>query len=327
LTVSGGDILTWAIAGTATAGVIVRPFRWPEAVWAGAGAILLIALGLLSPGDGLEAIGKGLDVYLFLIGMMLLSEVAQREGLFGVVAAMAVNAARGSTARLFLLIYVVGVVVTTFLSNDATAVVPTPAVFAAARKAKADPLPLLFICAFVANAASFVLPISNPANLVLYAAHTPPLLDWLKSFAAPAALSILATYATLRWVERKRLGGVCANEVEQPPMTAGSWAALAGIGVTAVALIVASALNLINRDQLALAAKDAAHAAATARVDLATAIGVPAKALDLVTIDLGAISREPSLPPDWSFADLRRRALTGRADVNAASPVMAWMRA
>jgi cobalt-zinc-cadmium efflux system outer membrane protein len=39
------------------------------------------------------------------------------------------------------------------------------------------------------------------------------------------------------------------------------------------------------------------------------------------------INREPSLPPDWSFADLRRRALTGRADVNAASPVMAWMRA
>jgi arsenical pump membrane protein len=244
LTVSGADILTWAIAATATAGVIVRPFRWPEAVWAGAGAILLIALGLLSPGDGLKAIGKGLDVYLFLIGMMLLSEVARCEGLFDVVAAMAVNAARGSTARLFLLIYVVGVVVTTFLSNDATAVVLTPAVYAAARKAKADPLPLLFICAFVANAASFVLPISNPANLVLYAAHTPPLLDWLKSFAAPAALSILATYATLRWVERKRLGGVCADQVEQPPMTAGSWTALAGIGVTAVALIFASALNL-----------------------------------------------------------------------------------
>jgi arsenical pump membrane protein len=244
LTVSGSDILTWVIAGAATAGVIGRPFKWPEAVWAGAGGVLLIVLGLLSPSDGLAAIGKGLDVYLFLIGMMLLSEVARREGLFDVLAAMAVNAARGSTARLFLLIYVVGVVVTTFLSNDATAVVLTPAVFAAARKAKADPLPLLFICAFVANAASFVLPISNPANLVLYAAHTPPLLDWLKSFAAPAALSILATYATLRWVERKQLGGGCANAVEQPPMTAGSWTALAGIGVTAVALIVASALNL-----------------------------------------------------------------------------------
>jgi arsenical pump membrane protein len=48
----------------------------------------------------------------------------------------------------------------------------------------------------------------------------------------------------VRWVERKRLGGGCADQVEQSPMTAGSWTALAGIGVTAVALIFASALNL-----------------------------------------------------------------------------------
>ena len=34
-------------------------------------------------------------------------------------------------------------------------------------KAK-QPLPYMFICAFIANAASFVLPISNPANLVIY---------------------------------------------------------------------------------------------------------------------------------------------------------------
>jgi arsenical pump membrane protein len=56
-------------------------------VWAGFGAVLLIALGLLSPGNGLEAVGKGLDVYLFLIGMMLLSEVARGECLFDVVSA------------------------------------------------------------------------------------------------------------------------------------------------------------------------------------------------------------------------------------------------
>ncbi len=144
--------------------MIVRPFRWPEAIWAAAGAGLLLLLRLLSPGEAFHAAAQGLDVYLFLIGMMLLSEVARREGLFDAVAAMAVNRARGSTARLFGLVYLVGVIVTVFLSNDATAVVLTPAVFAVARKAKADPLPLLFICAFVANAASFVLPISNPAN-------------------------------------------------------------------------------------------------------------------------------------------------------------------
>jgi arsenical pump membrane protein len=91
---SGANLLTWCIAGAATAGVIVRPFKWPEAVWAGSGALMLLALGLLPLRDGLKAVGEGLDVYLFLIGMMLLSEVARREGLFDAVAALAVNMGR-----------------------------------------------------------------------------------------------------------------------------------------------------------------------------------------------------------------------------------------
>ena len=109
MTPTGPTILIWLIAGAATACVVVRPFRWPEAVWACAGAALLIALGLLSPGEGLKAVGEGLDVYLFLFGMMLLSEIARREGLFDAVAALAVNQAGGSTARLFLLVFAVGV--------------------------------------------------------------------------------------------------------------------------------------------------------------------------------------------------------------------------
>ena len=244
MVLSGATVATWTIAGLATAGVLARPFRWPEAIWAVAGAALLLVLGLLPWTDGLRTVLQGTDVYLFLIGMMLLSEVARREGLFDAVAALAVNLARGSTARLFLLIYAVGVVVTAFLSNDATAVVMTPAVFAAARKARADPLPLLFVCAFVANAASFVLPISNPANLVLYASHAPALGDWLARFALPSLAAIVATYAALRLAERARLAGPCAEAVEQPRLTPGGWTALAAIGVTAATLLAVSWLNL-----------------------------------------------------------------------------------
>lgn len=161
----------------------------------------------------MAAVAKGSDVYLFLTGMMLLSEVARREGLFDRVAATAVDCAKGSTARLFALIYAAGIIVTTFLSNDATAVVLTPAVYAAAKKGRADPLPVLFACALVANAASFVLPISNPANLVLYGGHMPPLGAWLRSFALPSLASIVVTFAALRLVERKRLAGDCARDV------------------------------------------------------------------------------------------------------------------
>lgn len=235
--------MTWGICAAATAGVIARPFRWPEAIWAVLGAVALLVLGLLPMTAAMQAVGKGMDVYLFLIGMMLLSETARQHGLFDWIAATAAIHARGSTFRLFALVYVTGIVTTTFLSNDATAVVLTPAVYAAAKKAKADPLPLLFACALIANAASFVLPISNPANLVLYGGTMPPLGQWFASFALPSLAAIVVTFVALRFVERSRIAGACATEIERTPLSRGGKAALAGIVATAIALLVASALD------------------------------------------------------------------------------------
>jgi len=231
----------WAICGIATFGVISRPFKLPEAVWAVLGAVVLVVFGLLPISDAWRAVLKGGDVYLFLIGMMLLSEVARAEGLFDWVAVHAVRLAKGSTSRLFALVFGVGIVVTTFLSNDATAVVLTPAVYAAAKKAKADPLPMLFACALIANAASFVLPISNPANLVLYGGKMPTLGAWMASFALPSLMAIGVTFLVLRWIERDRLSGQCETEVEAMALPRGGLVALCGIVATAVLLIVASA--------------------------------------------------------------------------------------
>jgi arsenical pump membrane protein len=235
--------LTVAIILVAGAGVLARPWRTSEAIWAVGGAVLLAALGLLPLADVWRAIGEGGDVYLFLAGMMLLSEVARREGLFDAVAAFAVNRASGSAWRLFALVYGAGVVITVFMSNDATAVVLTPAVFAAARRAKTEPLPHLFACAFIANAASFVLPISNPANLVLYADHTPPLAAWLARFALPSAAAIVATFAALAWAERGDLNTACESAVPVVPITRGGWVAVAGLGCTVTVLLVVSALD------------------------------------------------------------------------------------
>ncbi|WP_076070546.1 arsenic transporter [Sphingomonas montana] len=235
---------TWGICAASIAAVIARPFRWPEAIWAVAGAVLLLLFGLMPFAAAVGAVARGMDVYLFLIGMMLLSEVARAEGLFDWVAATAVIHSRGSPARLFALVYVTGIFTTTFLSNDATAVVLTPAVYAAARKARADPMPLLFACALIANAASFVLPISNPANLVLYGGHMPPLGQWFASFGLPSLASILVTFLVLRWVERKRLAGTCLSDVARTPLTTAGKAAFVGIVATAILLLIVSALDM-----------------------------------------------------------------------------------
>ncbi len=228
----------------ATAGVIVRPFKLPEAVWAVGGAVALVCLGLLSAGAAWQGVGRGLDVYLFLTGMMLLAEVARVTGLFDWLASLAASHARGSATRLFRLIYTVGIVVTVFLSNDATAVVLTPAVAAVTRTCKvADPLPYLFICALIANAASFVLPISNPANLVIYGSQMPPLGQWIPLFGVPSIVAIGVTYLILRWTQRKALLQPIVTEVRVPQLSDAAKAAAWGIGVAAVLLTGASALG------------------------------------------------------------------------------------
>lgn len=240
----GINAATWGIAALATFGVIARPWNLPEFLWAVAGALLLVLLNLLPWPEALAAAAKGMDVYLFLIGMMLLAEVARKEGLFDWLAAQAVRHSHGSAKRLFLIVYAVGVFVTVFLSNDATAVVLTPAVYAATRAAKVEPLPYLFICAFIANAASFVLPISNPANLVVFGAQMPPLHEWLRTFTLPSIVAIVTTYAVLRLTQRHALQATVAAADDIPALTSGGKLAAFGIAMTAVVLLAASARGI-----------------------------------------------------------------------------------
>ncbi|MGV2835531.1 SLC13 family permease, partial [Pseudomonas shirazensis] len=236
-------LIIWLVAALATCGVILRPWRIPEYVWAMGGALLLTMLGLIAPQKALAAMAEGGDVYLFLIGMMVLAELARQEGLFDWLARYAVSHARGSGQRLFDLVFLVGTLVTVFLSNDATAVVLTPAVYAACKAAKAEPLPYLFICAFIANAASFVLPISNPANLVVFGSQMPPLLEWLRQFSLPSLAAISLTYIVLRLTQRKQIMKPLALTVDSQPLTPGAKLCALGIVLTGALLLTASALD------------------------------------------------------------------------------------
>lgn len=223
------------------AGVLFRPWRAPEYIFAVAGAACLVVFGLLPWPEALRALAKGTNVYFFLAGMMLLAESARREGLFDWTATHAVRFARGSARRLFALIYGVGIVVTVFLSNDATAVVLTPAVYAAARAARLDPLPYLYICAFVANAASFALPISNPANLVVFAGDMPLLGRWLATFAAPSIAAIVVTFLVLRIAHRRALAQPLCVEPEEFVLSTLGRIVGFGLLASAVLLVAASA--------------------------------------------------------------------------------------
>jgi len=69
--------------------MLVRAWSVAEVCWITGGVILLLALRLESPSNGAAA--SGTDVYLFLAGMMLLSELASKHGVFDWLAAAAVR--------------------------------------------------------------------------------------------------------------------------------------------------------------------------------------------------------------------------------------------
>jgi len=231
------------IVGLSILLMLLRAWRIAEVYWIAGGVLLLLVLRFEPLADALGAAANGTDVYLFLTGMMLLSELASKYGVFDWLASAAVRHSEGSSARLFLLIYGAGTVVTIFMSNDATAVVLTPAILVAVRKARIDPLPYLFVCAFIANAASFVLPISNPANLVVFQKHMPALGAWLLRFGVPSIFSIAVTYVVLRWYFRRQLRAPIHSQIANHLLDHHGKMMLVGLLTTATVLLVASALN------------------------------------------------------------------------------------
>ncbi len=228
-------------------------------------------LRALSPHQAVEALARGTDVYLFLIGMMALAEFARVERVFDWASTYAVRAAGGSRARLLLLVYAAGIGTTAFLSNDATIVVLTPAVLVALARTDADPLPYVVACALVANAASFTLPIANPSNLLFFADGMPPLGAWLASFGLASLAALALTYAAPALLFRGAMRApLCSSNEPAPSPRA---LAFAMLGIAAIALVVtASRAGALGAVAFALGAV-AAAVAATGRRGAPLAIG------------------------------------------------------
>ncbi|MGC1363633.1 MAG: ArsB/NhaD family transporter, partial [Silvibacterium sp.] len=106
------------------------------------------------------------------------------------------------------------------------------------------PKPYLLACALVANAASFLLPVSNPANLVVFGQHIPALGSWLRSFLVPSAVSIAVTCFCLRALSRKSLATEAHCPNEPVSLHAVGRLALGGLIFASVVLLTASALGI-----------------------------------------------------------------------------------
>src|SRR6266496_3972096 len=188
-------------------GIMVRPFKWNEAMIAMAGAGLLLIIGLINPLDALTVLLNDWNIFLFFLGMMALSALAEAAGLFDWLAAQAARLAGGSSRRLLLNTFLLGSVISMVLSNDATALILTPIVYTLVTRLRLPVLPFLFACTFIADTASFLLPVSNPINIIVTSQFPLGLLTFLHLLFLPSLLVIGINTGVFYLLYRRQLRG------------------------------------------------------------------------------------------------------------------------
>jgi arsenical pump membrane protein len=277
------------VAAATIAAVLWRPRGLPEGVSAVAGAVVMVLLGLAGTGHALTAVAGNWNVLLFFAGLMAIAGLADEAGVFEAVTSLALRAGRGSPLRLLLAVCLAGCVVTAFLSNDATALILTPVVALAAQRAGVDPVSYALATSYVADAASALLPVANPVNILTIDATHVALGGYLRVLLLPAVLVALTTVAAIALLLRGRLDPLRAATPR------------------------ATMSPLVRPGTLLLAGVAGAYVAATAlRVPVGPVAAAGAVALGAV-VGRGSPARLRRLRADvsWSvllFVALRRRA-------------------
>ena len=218
------------------AATITRPRGIPEWVSALAGAAVVVAAGFVPPLDAVRAVAADWNVLLFFVGMTGLAAVAERSGFFERAAELAAQLSAGSGRRLLLAIIALGIVISAFLSNDATALILTPVVYGLVVSLGVDALPYVLACTFIADAASMILPVSNPVNLLVLDGLGISLPRYLLA-VEPAALAAAGlTGLALLWLFRRDVPRRIPSRSPQPAAdrTPRVWG---GLGTVALAFV------------------------------------------------------------------------------------------
>src|SRR5947209_5003766 len=99
--------------------IMIRPKWVNEAMGALLGGGLMLILGRVQLTEAFNLLIAKWDVFLFFLGLMTIAAVADNAGFFDWAAAVAMQLAKGSGLRLFLNVFILGALISTFLSNDA----------------------------------------------------------------------------------------------------------------------------------------------------------------------------------------------------------------
>lgn len=238
------------VAGTLLA-LVVTIYRHPrarvEAVVAG--VAVLVAVSVALPAGLVEAAALGdtilrlAPVLAFLMSILVVADVCARAGLFDLAAHWVRRSARGRATRLLTGVFTLAALVTVVLSLDATAVLLTPVVLAAARRLGSSARPGAFACLRMANSASILLPVSNLTNLLALPYLTLTFTDFAARMAPVLVVVLVLEYVALRVFFRHALAaGATAEPEDLDESWSGSvpWVPLVVVALMLVGFVVAS---------------------------------------------------------------------------------------
>src|SRR5256886_7975074 len=180
-------------------GIMLRPWKVSEAITALTGAGLLLLLGLLSPAEALVTLLHDWNTFFFFLGMMSLAALAETAGLFDWLAVQAARLSGSSARHLFFNTFLLGSLISMLLSNDATALILTPIVYSLVTRLRLPVLPYMFACTFIADTASFLLPVSNPINILVLDAFGGGLGTFIRFLLLPTLFCVACNIAVFTW--------------------------------------------------------------------------------------------------------------------------------
>ncbi|HDN80087.1 MAG: hypothetical protein DRI61_12810 [Chloroflexi bacterium] len=192
-----------AIAIFAISYILIITERVHRTIAALVGGMFIIILGITPQEEAFKAID--LNVVFLLVGMMVISEITGRTGLFQWLAVKAVKLVRGKPFLILVVFSTLTALLSTVLANVTVVVIMTPLILFICDHLRVNPFPYLITQVLASNIGGTATLIGDPPNLLIGSAAGLDFMDFVWNLGPITVLIFIAFIATAYFLFRDEL--------------------------------------------------------------------------------------------------------------------------
>ncbi|MEN6348790.1 MAG: ArsB/NhaD family transporter [Syntrophomonas sp.] len=185
---------TIAVAIFVVAYGIIMSEKLNRAVVSLAGAVVIIAFGILTQAEAIA--GIDFNTLGLLLGMMIIVIITRRSGVFEYVAIKAAKLAKGNPAKILILLAIITAVLSAFMGSVTVALLIVPVTFSITDKLNVNPGGFLLTEIISSNIGGTCTPVGDPPNMLIGSATNLQFMDFVSNLT-PIILVILAVTIVL----------------------------------------------------------------------------------------------------------------------------------